>query len=72
MISELRKVLKRLHYPLDAGLRALVRSLPAERSPSGRNDLAVRGLCRRLDRAPLVIEAIAGLGAHISSTQASG
>ena len=48
MIGELRKVLKRLHYPLEVmlmlGIRSLVCSLPVELWPSGRNDCQERGV----------------------------
>ena len=66
MIGELRKVLKRLHYPLlarsDAGVCALVRGLPAElwqnpkSTASGRNEARTRCLRRPLHCAPLSLK----------------
>ena len=46
MISELRKVLKRLRYPFgsDVGLCSVVRSISLEFWPSGRNDCQERGV----------------------------
>ena len=46
MVSELRKVLKRLHYPLEVMMvcSSLVCRIPAQPSPSERNDCQERGV----------------------------
>jgi hypothetical protein len=66
--STLRKVIKRLHYPLEVmlGVRALVRGLLAEPAQSRRDDGRARGGRRPFHGASLGAEDAAGSGGGVS------